>query len=52
MVTEYPYNLHFVYDDADQLINASGNNGNLYKAAMSYGNYGRINTHNSTQKIR
>ena len=38
----------FRYDDADQLITASGNNdtSSLYNMSMSYGNYGRINTGN------
>ncbi len=35
----------FSYDEADQLDSASSNN---YTVKMSYGNYGRINTNNTT----
>ena len=39
---------YFYYDAADQLTQANGNGGSLYDVSMSYGNYGRINTSNTT----
>ena len=38
---------YFEYDTANQLIHASGNDGNLYEVEMDYGKYGKINTSNT-----
>ena len=45
---KFSSNQIFAYDSADQLITASGNNGSLYNLTMSYANYGRINSSNTT----
>ncbi len=47
-VNDFSSNETFAYDAADQLDSASGNNGSLYTVKMSYGNYGRINTNNTS----
>ncbi len=47
-LNEFSVNETFTYDVADQLDSASGNDGNVYTVKMSYGNYGRINTNNTS----
>jgi RHS repeat-associated protein len=46
----YPqtFNQTFTYDDANQLTQASGNTDSIYNLNINYGNYGRINTYNTS----